>query len=481
MPIDLPGTFFNDVNVPLSAADLNLLREQAVYLDGLCAGRRMAVTPSSGAQTTGAAADWHPRGDYRQSWWALYYRTGMTTLTVEGKNDYRLDFYLNGVFNSFQAATPAGFTKNITLSGYADGDVILLDIRTNGNPATAPAGYSPKYVIMDVYGSPITVASAWPGVPTFAGTYDAARLNQLSDACAYIWDRVRAVPIPPQAGMVFIPASHKAETIRLYNGAVGRYATNEVLRVAGILYCRTNAEHYVIDYNGSTVATSATFSEGTTTIVTHPIPLTHTIGTRAEVAIRAVIENNVYDDQPGVFSSYVFTAIRSEADGSGYATTAPPTAFTAEESITSATLNSRLNSIATMLSAAKAKLDARPELWNRARAARRVFATDDTQANRNMRRHAALFQRQGDTLITRGKAVKVGYGAINFAPPKEENEPIHYNAFTFANEISIGTTEDKSETTTVLLDNLPGLEPGMLYYVWSGATGALEGAWEWVS
>src|SRR5574339_634265 len=98
--LDLPGAFVSDVNIPLSAADLNMLREAAIVLDGLTY-RRLNACCSNGAQTSdGNTAIFHSRGDYRQSWWGLYFRTGMTTLTIEGKNDYQLDFYLNGVFNS---------------------------------------------------------------------------------------------------------------------------------------------------------------------------------------------------------------------------------------------------------------------------------------------------------------------------------------------------------------------------------------------
>jgi len=200
MPVlDLPGTAVDNVSIPIGAADMNLYRDAAIMLDGLT-WRRMSCCPSSGAQTgDGNNADWHTRGDYRQSWWGGFFRTGMTTLTIEGVNAYRLDFYLNGVFNTFQAAAPGGFTKNITLSGYANGDAILLEIRTNGNPSTV-AGYSSIFRIDDCYLSPIVVTSTYGGVPTFSGTYDAARFNQLRDAIQYVWDVVTAVPIAPLTG-----------------------------------------------------------------------------------------------------------------------------------------------------------------------------------------------------------------------------------------------------------------------------------------
>lgn len=477
--LSLPGTFVNDVDVPLSAADLNQFRDAAILLDGLTS-RRQTACCSSGCQRAGAAADWHPKGDYRQSWWGGIFRTGMTTLTIEGVCDYQLDFYLNGALNSSQAAS-AGFTKNITLSGYSDGDVVLVEIRTNGNPnpSSGTSGYTPLYRIHDIYMSPIVVASAWGGVPTFAGTYDAARLNQLTDAAQYIWDRVVAVPIIPLLGGVMIPASHKQETIRLFDGSVGRYASNDILRVYGTLNCRTNAEHFEIDYGGSTY-TSSTYTAGQNVSISVPLALTHTVGTRAKVAIRAIIEDDTYDAFPSVFSSYSFSAIRSEADSSGYATQTPPTAFTAEESISASTLNTRLNALATMLSTAKARLDARPEQWNRARLVRRVYAGDDTQVARNYKRYAASFVRQGDRLVVRGKGIKIGFGAITFRPPEKEGEPINYSDFTWAREESVGGQEDKAETSTIYLDSIAGLELGMRYYVFGASSSAYETAQEYL-
>ena len=134
--LDLPAIWVSDVNVPLSAADLNLLRDMAIMLDGLCY-RRMNVTNSSGPQFDGDAADWHSAGDYRQSWWGLRFTTGMTTLTILGACATQIDIYLNGALNTTQA-TSASFTKNITLSGYTNGDIILIEIKTNGNPSSTP-------------------------------------------------------------------------------------------------------------------------------------------------------------------------------------------------------------------------------------------------------------------------------------------------------------------------------------------------------
>lgn len=472
--LSLPAAFVDDVDVPISSADMGMFRDTAIMLDGLCY-RRMNAFHSNGPQFHGPAADWHTAGDFRVWWGGLRLTTGMTTLTIEGSTAVRLDIYLNGALNTFQAAA-APFTKAITLGLFNDGDILLIEIITNGN-----ASQTAKIILYDVYGSPVVTASTWTGVPTFAGTYNAARFNQLRDAAQYIFDRVCAIPIPPAMAHIYDQATHKVETHKLFHGSVGRYASNEVLRVTGFAFFQNTIEHYEIWYGGNLVVNSDPYGFGQVIAFSHPIVLTHTLGTRAEVEIRAVVTDaTISDPVPSYKSYYTFVAIRSEADGSGYASAAPPTVFTAGESITAATLNSRLNTIATMLSAAKARLDARPELWNRARAARRVFAIDDTQVIRNMKRHCMQFIRQGDTLIVRGKGMKIGYGALTIDPPGEENgvpKPVDYTKFSFAVETSIGVNE-KVTTEILRLDNLEGLELDMIYYIWGNP---LEGAWEYIS
>lgn len=471
MSLDLPGPFIDDKDIPHSSADFNQIRAACIDLDGYTAGRRMPVFASGAPQRDGDAAIKHSAGDYRIWWGAFRWTTGMDTLTVEGETaDYNLLVYLDA---SLEATITGGstFSEDIDISaGFTDGQIVTVNIFTSGNPDNDPrdpTDYTSLFRIDDIYAHPIEVASTWPGVPTFSGTFNAARFNQLLDAATYIWDRVRAVPIVPFISTIYTLATHRQETLQMFDGSVGRYAANEVFRVVGTLNCRTNAEHYEIEYGGTTY-TSATYTAGQNVAISHPFALTQTLGTRIPVYIRAVVEDDFYIDNAGIFSTYSFTVMRSEADGDGYATATPPSVWTAGESIAVGALNSRLNALATMLDDAKARLDATPELWNRARAARRPFAKDETQHTRNYKRHAMLFQRQGGVLIVRGKGIKIGYGAITVKPPAvkgEQLEPVNWSDFSFAFEQSVGSEGDTVQTHTVMLDSLPGLRPTMLYYV----------------
>lgn len=461
MPVlSLPGTYKDDVSVPISAADLNQLRDMAILLDGITF-RRTNATNSSGPQTSGDAAAWHTRGDYRQSWWGLRYQTGMTTLTILGQCDYQLDIYLGGVFNSSQAAS-ASFTKNITLTGYTNGEIILIEIRTNGNPATT-AGYSTLFRIDDVYGSPVDVATVWGGVPTFAGTYNAARFNQLVDAIRHTWNLVAAIPIVPNVAQLYSGATHKVETIYLFDGAIGRYESGEVWRVGVDVFCQNTAEYLDIIYNGATTSFGP-YTVGNTALVYTPITLTHTLGTRVSVRIQARVTDATYQTQPISKSYYSVLTNRAEAGASGYPKQTPPSAFVAEASMSAATLDTALNALATMVDTAHSRISGLASLWDRGRAFRRVFAKDDTQVARNLKRHGALLIVEGDTLICRGKGMKLGWGALTVETPGE-NESINYAKFSFANEQGIGK-EDAIATYTLPWSAFTGIEPGMRCYLW---------------
>jgi hypothetical protein len=476
--LSLPTEWVSDVSVPISAADLDELRDACILLDGL-SFRAMNVTNSSGPQFNGDAADWHSGGDYRQSWWGLRFTTGMTDLTIKGTCATQIDIYFDGVPAGIQAAS-ASFTKTIALSGYTHGDIISIEIYTNGNPlpsSGSTAAYTGKYVIWEIYGSPVVTTSTWPGVPTFAGTYSAALLNQLRDAAQYIWDRVSAIPILPNLAHILDETTHKVETSKVFHGGVARYTATDTLRIEGILVSRNTAEHYEIYIGGALAYTSATYGQQTIAFA-HSLGLAHTLGTRVEVEIRAVVTSTPAGNPPERFSQYVISVMRTEA---AYPSATPPVAFVAEQATSQAQRDAYLNGLATMLSDAKARLDARPEQWNRAQACRRVYANDLTQATRNYRRHCAIFQRQGDTLLVRGKAVKIGYGVFAFDDPGETNgvpNPVNYTKFHFATEVSIGTNDNMIETNIVPLDSLPGLERDMLFYVWSDP-GA--GSYLWVA
>jgi hypothetical protein len=406
-------------------------------------------------------------------WWgSIIWRTGMTSLVITGAatsfGSTTLKVYVNGVLKA--TVTPsASWSTTISIStGYADGDFLSIDILTFGNTTDTST-----FIITDAYLTPITVTSSWPGVPSFSGTYNATKLNQLIDACQNLWDRINAVPLPAGLGHVWAPATHKPETHTIYHGAIARNFSNDVLRIYGSVLINNTAEYYTVALNGSIVYTSPTYAAGTTNTIAVSQALTaYTIGARVQVAIKAVVTDSSNQDvNATVNSRYTLNAIRTEADSSGYPVASPPTEFATNTSIASTTIDSRLNAIATMLTNVNTRLNALPELWNRARAVRRRFAIDDQQNVKLQRRYVHRLVRRGDKLVVRGKGIRIGWGGYA-VENSEGGDP--YSVYKFAHEESLVDGEHY-QTATVYLDSLEGLFPGSPYYIAGyDAVGAFE-------
>lgn len=472
LTLNLPVPFLDDVGAFLSAAEIGMLRDNAILLDQL-AYRRMACFDSSAGPDTGAV-DLHSSGDIRVWWGSIYYQDGMEDLVIAGEaSSYGSAFlrvYINGASNS-DITMGATFVHTIDISsGYSAGDVIIVEIRTIGNTTKTS-----KYLIKDIYATPLTVATDWPAsLPTFAGTYDADSLNTIVQAQQHLWERICAIPITPTTAHVWAPATHKVESHTLYTGAVGRYQDEDQLHIYGNVQINNTEEHFTVDVGGVTAYTSPDYILGQSVPIDVFIALAHTMGTRAEVRIKAVVTDD--SNQPaaggGTNSRYNLWLMRSRADTvTPYPVQAPPDELLSNTSYASTAVDNCLNDICDMLAAIKAQIDGAPALWNRARACRARYAQDDRQNTKLMRRHPLAFQRLGDRLIVRGKGASIGWDATTV---KSKETGLDYDDYTFAHEESI-IDGDKADTVTVYLDTLPGLYPGMLYYVFG--TG-VAGAWE---
>lgn len=460
--IDLPPAFVNNVNMPLSATSLNMLRDAAIALDGWSYRRMSAFDGNSNGYVS------HAAGDFRIWWGALRWQTGMTTLWLDGFasgwGSATLKVYLNG--SGTAAATialGASWVTSVDISsGYSHGDIILIEVRTSGN-----ATKTSRYLVNEVFAEPITVTTSWPGVPTFAGTYDSARLNQLINACQNLYDRINAVPIPPTMGHFWVSGTHKAQTATLYAGSVQRSQSQDVLRILGAANIFNDAEHLEILIDGVLAYTGSTWGINTNNAIDISIALTNSVSDRVYVQIDEVVTNaatNAASFANGgmeLNSRFTFHTIRAEAATGGYPAAAPPVAFAADISITAATLNSRLNAISTMLSGVQSRLDTAAWLWNRAMAVRRRFAIDDNQNSKLAQVFTPSFQRFGDRLIVRGKNVTIGWGGRIIDPQEDAWRDYKYHPAQSQSVIS----GDKEDTAEVFLDELKGLYPGQYYQV----------------
>jgi len=462
---DVP-TFYDGVNMIESAPALRALRRNAALVDGL-SYRQMPCFDSSAGLDTYTPGYYPASGPFRD--WNGYFRfrSGMTTLTIEGSADLQdtevIKVYLNGSGTSSLSIVPADpFSEDITISGlgYTDGQIVQIELKVENTGSSTAAG---RYVIYDIYASPISYATPWPGVPTFSSTYSALKLNQLSNAAIWLFNRMAATPIVPNLVMRYALGSFgTSPNLRpLWYGSVGRYYSNDILRIYGEFTNVTDvAQRLKVYLGGSLAYTSSNYGPGTWPI-SIAIALTHTLGERIEAS---VWEETV---TPGAVSAawkqsrFSLLVRRSEADGSGYPYATMPSDFTAATNIGATTLNGRLNALATVLSNAKARIDARPEIWGRARAVRRWFGKngEDTQGNFDARARVGLI-RQGYRLVVKGKGVSIAFGPITV--PSDPQKGPQYDTHTYGKTTSV-IDGDKADTRTIYLDSIEGLVPGTLY------------------
>jgi hypothetical protein len=465
--LDLPTTFVNNVNTALSAEATNQLITAAEQLDGW-SYRMMAATASS-ATNESVTYNLHSAGDVRLWWGDLRYRAGMEDLVVSGyaantTPSSSIKVYLNGSPTAAATITPASsWSATIDIStGYTDGQIIAIEIRTFGN-----ASKTSEYLVRDVYGTPITVASSWPSMPTFAGTYDSARLNALINACSYLYERINAVPIIPTMGHLWSYGTHKAETRVQWAGSVARVYSEDILRIWGAADIHNIAEHFEVLVNGVVAYTSPTYGW---IAYGQPLPVPIllgidisgiAVGSRADVVIRSVVTTG--GNLPHVQtlnSRYSFFAIRSQADVAGYPVYSPP-ALLAQGSISATTLNTRLNALSAMLSDIKSRLDSNSFSWDRARASRRRHAADDVQNSKVAQIYTPIFVRHGDTLIVSGKNVNIGWGA-RMIDLQEDAWRLYTYKYDKTQSLITG---DAIDTQIVPLDSFVGLYPGQVYAI----------------
>jgi hypothetical protein len=455
-----PTPFVDDVGAFLAGPDLELFRLNAMTLDGW-SFRRQATFDSSSSATTSYSAILHTGNDFQPGRYTLRYFVTMTTLTIEGQaasyGASTLRVYVDGM-DKGTVTMGATWTKTISIAtGYTSGQFIDVQINVEGNPSETSV-----YVIDAVYGTPITAPTSWPGAPAWGSAiYSATRCNQFVAACQNLYDRMNLIPIVAQVAHVFVPVTHKAETHRIYTGSVLRSFTADKLRVFGNAVINNTAEVFRVYVGGALAYTSPTMTVGTYSIL-QDITLTHTVGTRANVAIEVTVTDATNQDPNNTHSSrYTFTAIRAQATGTGYPYATPPAAFVGNGSINDVPLDAALSTLSSMLTTVNARLNGASTLWGRAYAMRKRYALDEHQNTKLMRIYPHVMQRLGDRLVVRGKGVKIAWGAITV---ESQEDGIDYSKYTWSNEQEI-IGGDSVDTATVFLDSLPGLYPSTQYFV----------------
>ncbi len=469
MPIFTPSPIFTDnIGQLLSHEDLEIIRSNVGYAEML-SYRMMPGFPSSGGVDTGTPEWYRGSGTFTIWFGSVRFRTGMTTLAVQGTsaNTGSMTFkvYVN---NALVASVAPGATWQTTwtISGFADGEVFEVQVRAVFSAGVAPA--NAKYVVTAVYGTPIDFPFTWGGVPTFTTAWTAAKLNQLCDAAEWVYNRASAVPIRPDLAILYGLGPFQGLNLPMYYGSIGRWFSNSEFWFAGQILNDSSPGLYLeVYFDGVKVYTSVNCPVGVTNLYFNISLAAYAVGQQIEVKI--FLNNTIPAAQSAwSYCRATFNAMRSQVDTSAVYTNI--TATPVEDVTTSpATLAAYLNDLSATVLAAHDRIVNTPAVFNRVWGVRRWFSRANNFDDIAQFRGRPRFIRTGHRLTVRGRGVSIGWGPIS-VPPSDRNI---FETYKFLHEQAI-TDNDHDETKDVYLDSLPGLEYGVPYYLLGNFTWAEE-------
>lgn len=465
-----PPVFTDNIGQLLSREDLQIIRDNVAYIEGLSYRSPMPGSPSSGGIETGTAGFYPSRNSVSIWFGNLRFQTGLTTLHIEGTatgfGSAQIKVYVNGVLRI--TITPsANWSGTWTMSGFADGEVMAIEVRAT--TASGTVSTTAKFIVESIYATPIIYAPSWPGTPTFTTAWTASKLNQLDNAIIWLLNRMNAVPIRPDIAQLYALGPFRDATIDptthrrpVYYGAVVRHFTNSQFRLAGNIWNGSSLGlDLEIELNGTLVYTSPDFAIGTTTLQI-VLPLTgYTTGSVVQVGVFL----NCTNEGPADGTNYYFpritmNAVRAEVDGSAiYSTlTATPAADTP---IAVATMAAFLNTLSTTVLAAYNRVIATTTVFDRVYAVRRWFSKTNDWSDTGRQRGRPRFVRTGDRLIVRGKGVSINWGPITL---ENTDRGLDFDGRKWLNSQNIIDSETV-ETKTIYLESLPGLDVGVIYFL----------------
>lgn len=464
-------TFYDNAGQILSAGDLNLIRDNVRLIDGW-SFRNEGWLPSSTGVDTNTPGYVRADNPLRIWWGAARFVVGCTTITVEGYGAQSsaevLRVYVGGSDISGSGtlagtitppASVGAFSGSFAISGYSDGDVIQIEIRAEGAHLETA-----NWQILDVYLSPISL-TGWPAVPSITSTFSASALNQLCAAAQWCYDRMRLVP--NQAQLVHYynlgpfkdpSAGDPQHTNRpMFYGSIGNYESGARLWLYGaVTSLTTTAWSYVVYLNGASAYTSPTYGIGTQGIEVY-LTLPGALGSRVRVHILASATNGG-TTQPLRFTRWTFGGVlQGPSGGWPYATLPAAFAGPSVGNQAGGTVAGNLNSLGNVISAVKARIDARPERWARSRAMRRYYTRNTgTEDLLLARARPYMRARAGAELFAKGKGMQLAWGPISVSPDENANG---WEKYTFLH------TQSLDDTALVSLDAYPGLDYGAPYRI----------------
>ena len=463
--------------VPLSAADLEVLRQNLLALDGVSYLPAPAFEWRYGIALEDFGRNpspfWHGAFRFLTNMTTLYCYVNNSGLTSGDK--LRITFTGDTITSTSDTTLTAGaqtITKTISALGFADGEVVALDVYLyNASRAASSVTWGTTRLDSLVL-APVEVSDAYPGVPTF-GAISAANLNQLSNAVDWLTrtvglhHRPRFQTVTRQLGPFGPrPDGRTGQANVRWNGSVrrtaqhakvvasctllvldGQYTETVVLKVDGTTRDTYNVPSTAGEYEFTLDYTIATAADG--------ISYIEILYTRTSTeAIKGVVYNRltIWDvrmDRTTEPSALVIAEMPARTSGT----------FTA--------LQTWLNSLCTACTDIKARLDANPDIWARQYPYRRRngLPINDEQVYYAPSRISWSPGRIGEALIVRGKAIEIGYGPIVLPDQPDSNEaiPRHYTVSYVLTESLV--SGDQIDTVVHYLDSFPGLPPGASFAV----------------
>lgn len=243
---------------PLSAADLNVLRDNAMLLDSLSYRGTVPYHDQTRILNDNGA---NPLILNRMS---FQYRVGYTFAVITLRSNVSagtLNLIFNGATLSSTAITSGLNVVSVAVTGRGYTDYQFVDVVAS--IAVTWSG-SNVFELLDAYVSPVAsvMTTSWPGVPTF-GAISSANLAQLATAQQWLMDRITLATTPLFMSQQYRAMASWASTDPVWQGSIVKANGHNLLSIGvGHITLTNVAEHLEVFVAGSLAYTGPTWTAG---------------------------------------------------------------------------------------------------------------------------------------------------------------------------------------------------------------------------
>lgn len=468
-------------DVEFSGADGNVNRSNAIFLDAISA-QAIPVFPRglykeayTGMPTGGSdqAFFWRGAFQYKSGVNQAVYIVNGVTVTTERLRIYhkRLTDAEPGtlVHDVVFPTSATTVTIDISAAGYTNGEIIETRAYVYFPGTILKTGV---YQMRNAYTTPLSSGGlgSSPSVPSF-GSVNATNLNLLSNVQDWQMNRLAFVPrVPFYAGM-FVLGTHKSQANQnprvLYVGELNKGNSRNKFHAVIDYHIFNGQETVSIDINSVERYESSVLTNGQTGTIDIAFDIADL--TDAQNYTVVVWENVVAGQgqaELGLYGNAIipsrFTIRKLEATASG-SYYSPSAEFSVLESMTYATLKSRLNNFAGSSTTVGSRITNNSNLFNQARMFRQKFGWDDHQVTSLDHVNLPTLVRIGERFVVAGKGVKIAWGGFTLKHVLTEH-PEERDIYEF-NRVETLTGSDKVEVVEGFFDKFEGLYPGTQYYL----------------